>query len=63
MGDDWDTEAAASGLAVASSAAVVAELPEVKLFGKWSTDDVQVNDISLNVRFSIIQIQMILNDS
>jgi len=48
MGDDWDTEAAASGLAVASSAAVVAELPEVKLFGKWSTDDVQVNDISLN---------------
>merc|ERR1712058_152876 len=42
MADDWDAEAAAA------PAAVVAELPEVKLFGKWSTDDVQVNDISLN---------------
>lgn len=26
-----------------------AELPEIKLFGKWSTDDVQVSDISLTV--------------
>merc|ERR1712179_178854 len=26
---------------------VVAELPEIKLFGKWSTEDVQVSDISL----------------
>ncbi|GCB73862.1 hypothetical protein scyTo_0002944 [Scyliorhinus torazame] len=25
----------------------VAETPEIKLFGKWSTDDVQINDISL----------------
>jgi small subunit ribosomal protein S5e len=25
----------------------VAELPEIKLFGKWSTEDVQVSDISL----------------
>merc|ERR1712121_371673 len=48
MGDDWDAEVASSGLAIASSSAVVAELPEVKLFGKWSTDDVQVSDISLN---------------
>ena len=30
-------------------APVVAELPEIKLFGKWSTDDVQVSDISLTV--------------
>merc|ERR1711983_547505 len=43
-GDDWDAEVAA----VAAAAPVVAELPEVKLFGKWSTDDVQVSDISLN---------------
>jgi hypothetical protein len=28
-----------------------AELPEIKLFGKWSTDDVQVSDISLTVSF------------
>lgn len=27
----------------------VAESPEIKLFGKWSTDDVQINDISLQV--------------
>lgn len=25
----------------------VAETPDIKLFGKWSTDDVQINDISL----------------
>uniref|UniRef100_A0A8C6V2W9 Ribosomal protein S5 n=1 Tax=Neogobius melanostomus TaxID=47308 RepID=A0A8C6V2W9_9GOBI len=28
-------------------APAVAETPEIKLFGKWSTDDVQINDISL----------------
>lgn len=26
-----------------------AELPEIKLFGRWSCDDVQVNDMSLHV--------------
>lgn len=25
------------------------ELPEIKLFGKWSLDDVQLNDMSLQV--------------
>lgn len=35
---DWET------------APAVAETPEIKLFGKWSTDDVQINDISLQVR-------------
>merc|ERR1711879_507590 len=44
MGDDWDAEVAAGPAA----APAVAELVEVKLFGKWSTDDVQVSDISLN---------------
>ncbi|MGH0143117.1 UNVERIFIED_CONTAM: hypothetical protein FKN15_053210 [Acipenser sinensis] len=29
--------------------AAVAESPEIKLFGKWSTDDVQINDISLQM--------------
>ncbi|KAF6079294.1 ribosomal protein S5 [Phyllostomus discolor] len=33
---DWDPAAPA-----------VAETPDIKLFGKWSTDDVQINDISL----------------
>lgn len=35
---------------------VTAELPDIKLFGKWSCDDVQVSDMSLqvsnNLRFS-----------
>jgi len=39
MTDNWD-----------EPAPVVAELPEIKLFGKWSTEDVQVSDISLTVR-------------
>ena len=30
-------------------APVVAEVPEIKLFGKWSADEVQVSDISLTV--------------
>lgn len=25
------------------------DLPEIKMFGRWSTDDVQVSDISLTV--------------
>jgi len=28
---------------------VAAELPEVKLFGRWSCDDVEVSDMSLQV--------------
>jgi len=36
MAESWDEPAPA-----------VAELPEIKLFGKWSSDDVQVSDISL----------------
>ena len=30
-------------------APTTAELPEIKLFGKWSSDEVQVSDISLTV--------------
>uniref|UniRef100_A0A8C1UJK0 Small ribosomal subunit protein uS7 n=1 Tax=Cyprinus carpio TaxID=7962 RepID=A0A8C1UJK0_CYPCA len=37
MAEDWEAVPA------------VAETPEIKLFGKWSTDDVQINDISLQV--------------
>lgn len=28
----------------------MAELPEIKLFGRWTCDDVQVSDMSLQVR-------------
>lgn len=38
MTENWD-----------ESGPVVAEIPEVKLFDKWSSDDVQVSDISLTV--------------
>lgn len=37
MTENWDEPAPA------------VELPEIKLFGKWSSDDVQVSDISLTV--------------
>ena len=43
MGDEWGADETA-----ADQYAVVAA-PEIKLFGKWSTDDVQVSDISLTV--------------
>lgn len=29
--------------------AVVSEMPEIKLFGRWSCDDVQISDMSLEV--------------
>lgn len=50
MAENWDAEDAP---AVTAGTVTVAELPEVKLFGKWSTDDVQVSDISLTVRYYI----------
>lgn len=28
-----------------------AEIPEIKLFGRWSCDDVQVSDMSLQVSY------------
>lgn len=43
MGDDWGAEAAETMEPTLN----VVEIPEVKLFGKWPTDEVQVGDISL----------------
>jgi len=43
MGDDWGAEVAAD----LETPINVVEIPEVKLFGKWATDEVQVGDISL----------------
>ena len=31
---------------------VVSDAPEIKLFGRWTTSDVQINDISLTVRYA-----------
>jgi hypothetical protein len=33
---------------------VKTELPEIKMFGRWSTDDVQVSDISLTVNYVLM---------
>ncbi|CAH1390727.1 unnamed protein product [Nezara viridula] len=51
MGDNWDEagdevmvdDVEGETLAIAPTA----ELPEIKLFGRWSCDDVQVSDMSL----------------
>ena len=49
MADDNENWEEGGGDAVSAPPVVAAELPEVKLFGKWSTDDVQVSDMSLTV--------------
>jgi len=47
MGDDWGVDVAEDVQGYIEPAINVVEIPEVKLFGKWSTDEVQVGDISL----------------
>lgn len=42
--DDYD-----EGVSGAVAAPQMAELPEIKLFARWSCDDVQVSDMSLQV--------------
>ena len=50
MGDDWDDEVATSAPAAGAVELVnTAELPEIQLFGKWSCDEVNVSDMSLQV--------------
>lgn len=39
-----------------------AELPEIKLFGRWSCDDVQVSDMSLQVRIGQFRIFIYIYD-
>lgn len=57
MGDNdnenWDTAdtVATDTIPVAQAP----ELPEIKLFGRWSCDDVQVSDMSLQVSFKYFQ--------
>jgi small subunit ribosomal protein S5e len=35
-----------------------AELPEIKLFGRWSCDDVQVSDMSLQVSLLYLEVEV-----
>ncbi|KAB7501423.1 40S ribosomal protein S5 [Armadillidium vulgare] len=45
MSGGWSDDGEAP---VVVAAAITPELPEIKLFGKWSLDDVQLNDMSLS---------------
>ena len=52
--EDWDNvdESGNAVAAAAGAAPIMAEMPEIKLFGKWSCDDVEVVDMSLQVRLT-----------
>ena len=43
MADDWETEKGAP------VSAMMLDQPEIKLFGRWSSTEVQISDISLQV--------------
>lgn len=49
MAEDWSDE-----VQTAVIAPKIAELPEIKLFGRWNCDDVQVSDMSLQVNIYFI---------
>lgn len=46
--EDWGDVGVSANVDLAP-VQVAAELPEVKLFGRWSCDDVEVSDMSLQV--------------
>jgi small subunit ribosomal protein S5e len=54
MGDDWDEEVAEATAPSAALEVASADLPEIKLFGKWSCDEVNVSDMSLQVNQYVI---------
>ncbi len=58
MSENWDEEVDNSAVAAAATTAIVAELPEIKLFGKWSCEEVNISDMSLQVRLSNIILDM-----
>ena len=49
MDDDWDETPAKAVDLVGAQLEPEADLPEIKLFGKWSCDEVNVSDMSLQV--------------
>ena len=46
MDEDWGNESIVPAVTTAS---VASELPEIKLFGKWDSNEVQIADMSLQV--------------
>ena len=53
MGDDWDEEVAEATAPSVGVEVLSSDLPEIKLFGKWSCDEVNVSDMSLQVIFGL----------
>lgn len=56
---DWDEEVQVEGEAPVAPAIpdpVISELPDIKLFGKWNCDEVNVSDMSLQVRIRLCPI-------
>ncbi|KAL7303583.1 hypothetical protein TKK_0003740 [Trichogramma kaykai] len=56
MSENWDAEVDAASNAVVASATAVHHadsMPEIKLFGKWTCEDVHVNDMSLQDYISV----------
>ena len=51
--EDWD-DAPAKAVDVLGAMEPETDLPEIKLFGKWSCDEVNVSDMSLQVGNAII---------
>ena len=57
--EDWDNvDESGNAAAAAGAAPIMAEMPEIKLFGKWSCDDVEVVDMSLQVRENQLSIHV-----
>ena len=54
MADDWDEGDAPAPVTHSVSAVVTPDLPEIKLFGKWSLDEVQLSDMSLSVSIIVL---------
>lgn len=57
MADNWEAEAGAPEGEAAQLQALVGGEPvaEIKLFGKWSTSDIDVSDYSLTVSKPVYQ--------
>lgn len=53
MAEDWDGSAP---VATTTIAPIVSQEPsDIKLFGRWSSSDIEVNDISLTVSIALEQ--------
>ena len=52
---DWNDEVETVNVAGGDVSNQI-QLPEIKLFGRWSTQDVEVGDMSLTVNMKYIQV-------